>query len=160
MVTADDIRTRLDAIEERAARALMNPSGQQYDAAVLLASDLPAVVAALRDALAEVEGQTLVARQYERERDTARAEVGALTPVCSCTPYHAGGDGPEEDCPVHGATETAWGEIQRLRAEVERLRATIADAVAGLSVAWPTTEVPWIAATVRALATTEAGEES
>ena len=64
---------------------------------------------------------------YDREHPPAAlrdalAEVERLTPACSCTPYHAGGDGPEEDCPVHGATETAWGEIQRLRDEVERLR--------------------------------------
>jgi len=44
-------REYLDALGERSALALNNPNGQQYDAAVLLASDLPAVVAALRGVL-------------------------------------------------------------------------------------------------------------
>jgi hypothetical protein len=36
-------------------------------------------------------------------------------------------------------------ELDEALAEVERLRVQVADTVAVLSVAWPTTEVPWIA---------------
>lgn len=153
MVTADDIRTRLDAIEERAARALKNPNGQQYDAAVLLASDLPAVVAALRDALAEVEGQTLVARQYERERDTARAEVGALTQAVEAlhqrAPVHAicsarreGDGGPRVSRTTNGSDMWLCGDPIDY----------VCETCDGYD--------DWPCATVRALATTEAGEES
>ena len=38
----------LDAIEARANAAMLSPTGQQYDAAVVLSTDVPALVAEVR----------------------------------------------------------------------------------------------------------------
>lgn len=89
------------------------------NAAFLAAADpstVRALIAALAEARAEVSAQTLVAAQYERERDAARGEVSALTSLVE-------GEGAliEHERSEHlAAAERAQREIERLRGIVVR----------------------------------------
>jgi hypothetical protein len=85
--TADDIRTRLDEIEAYCS----TPSPWDLDHLLTARTDLPAVVAALRDALAERdETRRLMAVDFDRAR-VAEDERDALTP-----------DLTDQDEPGHG----------------------------------------------------------
>lgn len=71
----------LDAIEARANAALTSPLGQQYDAAVILAADVPALVAEVRRLRERAEAHAVTVQQavaVERQRDEARAAIAAV----------------------------------------------------------------------------------
>lgn len=72
----------LDAIEARANAAMLSPTGQQYDAAVVLSTDVPALVAEvrrLRDIEAEAYRRALDVIEAEREDETvALTDVGLV----------------------------------------------------------------------------------
>lgn len=68
----------LDAIEARANAALNSPTGQSYDAGVILSRDVPALVAALREARAgwyQNRDKADLCDAMIAERDEARAAI-------------------------------------------------------------------------------------
>ena len=73
-----DLDLDLDAIEARANAALNSPSGQSYDAGVILSRDVPALVAALREARAgwyQNRDKADLCDAMIAERDEARAAI-------------------------------------------------------------------------------------
>lgn len=90
------------------------------------------VLAAIRDYresnLSDVGLAELVTDSMAPEYDRAQAEVErlkALTQTCICDPHPATTDGPQADCPVHGAIRglyEAQAEIERLTREREEAR--------------------------------------
>lgn len=72
----------LDAIEARRSAALAADHGQFYDAAVILADDVPALVAEVRRLRERAEVHAVTVQQavaVERQRDEARAEAQRAT---------------------------------------------------------------------------------
>lgn len=135
-MTADGIRTRLDAIEALAVKWNDDPTyGICGCERCRIATEVLPLVAALRDALAEVEGQTLVARSYEQERDAARSRLVDAT-----------------------------AQIKRLAAENARLGAQVQAGLALCDEwdagDWAGEHVRFGRSLRTALAATEAGEES
>ena len=76
----------LDAIEARANAAMLSPTGQQYDAGVVLSTDVPALVAALREARAgwyQNRDKADLCDAMIAERDEARAATARVRALCA-----------------------------------------------------------------------------
>ena len=65
----------LDAIEARARAAMLSPTGQQYDAGVVLSTDVPALVAEVRSLRTHLAHAAEVEAALTSDLLAARTEV-------------------------------------------------------------------------------------